>query len=137
MELLLTADPSIELINSYLKPGSCHIAQLNSEIVGVLVLNTINPETLEIKNIAVHESQQGKGIGNALLAYSEKISRESGYKKLVIGTGNSSFRQLNIYQKAGFEIDRIKKNYFTDNYEEPIFENGIQCKHLIILEKEL
>ncbi|MBT8233378.1 MAG: hypothetical protein KJN84_12165 [Bacteroidia bacterium] len=35
------------------------------------------------------------------------------------------------------EIQGIEKDYFIDNYKQPIFENGIQCKHLIILVKRL
>ena len=136
-DLLELADPSRVQIESYLNAGLCFIIRFESEIVGVIVLNEIDSTIIEIKNIAVRESEQGKGFGKALLKYSEKISRESGYQKLIIGTGNSSVRQLALYQKEGFEIDRIEKNFYLKNYTEPIFENGIQCKHMVILEKKL
>jgi len=45
--------------------------------------------------------------------------------------------QLHIYQKAGFEMDRIKKNFYLDNYPTPIFENGLLLKHMVILKKKL
>ena len=136
-DLLELADPSRFQIESYLNTGLCFIAKFKSEIVGVIVLNEIDSTVIEIKNIAIKESEQGKGFGKALLKYSEKVSRESGYQKLIIGTGNSSVGQLALYQKEGFEIDRIEKNFFLKNYTEPIFENGIQCKHMVILEKKL
>ncbi|MFC5046137.1 GNAT family N-acetyltransferase [Aquimarina hainanensis] len=137
MDLLELADPSRIQIESYLASGTCYIAVSNMETIGVIVLHKINATTIEIKNIAIKESQQKKGYGKALLAYAEKISRDSGFKKLIIGTGNSSIGQLTLYQKVGFEIDRILKNFFVEKYPNPIFENEIQCKHMLILEKDL
>lgn len=135
--LLELADPSTILVESYLKTGTCIIAKLESKIVGVLVLDQVDCDTNEIKNISILESEQGKGFGKKLLLYSEEFCRKKGYKKILIGTGNSSFRQLSIYQQAGFEMCRIEQNYFLKNYSEAIFENGLQCKHLIVLEKKL
>lgn len=131
------ADPSKIQIDSYLETGTCYVAKMDFKTVGVLVLNHIDSARIEIKNIAIAESQQGKGLGKALLRNAEMISRELGYQTLVIGTGNSSIGQLALYQKEGFEIAKIDKDFFIRNYTEPIFENGIPCKHMIILEKEI
>lgn len=136
-DLLELADPSRFQINEYLKTGTCYVAKVDAKVVGVLVLNQIDSTSIEIKNIAVDESEQGKGFGKALLRYAELVSRELGFEKLVIGTGNSSLNQLEFYQKEGFEMCEIQKDFFILNYTEPIFENGIQCKHMVILEKNL
>lgn len=136
-ELLLLADPSKEMIDSYLEKGKCYAARLESEIVGVLVLTPIDKNNIEIKNIAVHENWQAKGIGTRLLNFASRISLEMGFQKLSIGTGNSSIQQLALYQKQGFEISAIVKNFFTDQYSQKIIENGIECKHMIMLEKKL
>ncbi len=135
--LLELADPSISNIKQYLETGMCYVTKLNSEIIGAMILNKINPTTIEIKNISIKESAQRNGFGKLLLRYAEKVSRQSEYKKLIIGTGNSSIGQIALYQKEGFEMKRIKKDFFIKNYSKPIFENGIQCKHMIILEKDL
>ena len=42
-----------------------------------------------------------------------------------------------VYQKEGFEMKEIVKDFFLYNYDKPIYENGIQCKHMIILNKNL
>lgn len=136
-DLLELADPSRVRINEYLKTGTCYLAKVDSKVIGVLVLHPIDSTSLEIKNIAIDESEQGKGYGKELLGYSELVGRELGFEKLVIGTGNSSIGQLALYQKVGFEMSRIEKDFFINNYPEPIVENGIQCKHMIILEKVL
>jgi aminoglycoside 6'-N-acetyltransferase I len=136
-DLLELADPSRAQINEYLKTGTCYVAKIDTKTVGVLVLNQIDPTRMEVKNIAVKETEQGKGLGKALLRYSELTSRAAGFEKLVIGTGNSSIGQLALYQKEGFEMCRIEKDFFIRNYSEPIFENGIRCRHMVILEKDL
>ncbi|MGD1842835.1 MAG: GNAT family N-acetyltransferase [Thermonemataceae bacterium] len=136
-ELLTLADPSKKQIDAYLSDSTCFVAKLASETVGVIVLAKINTTTLEIKNIAVKASEQRKGFGKCLLRYAEKVGITQGYKKLVIGKGNSSIGQLALYQKEGFEISSIEKDFFLHHYEHPIVENGILCKHKIILEKAL
>ncbi|MEM6643857.1 MAG: GNAT family N-acetyltransferase [Bacteroidota bacterium] len=136
-DLLALADPSRSMINKYLKTGLCYLAKSGRKVVGVLVLNKIDKTRIEVKNIAIAEGEQGKGFGKALLEFCESVSRELGFDTLVIGTGNSSLDQLALYQKVGFEMFKIQKDFFIKNYSEPIFENGIQCKHMVILEKEL
>jgi len=135
--LLLDADPSIELVDKYLKVSEIYIAKLKNQIVGVYVLCPVNSELVEIKNIAVEEKFQGNGIGKLLLDDAFKLAKRKGYKELIIGTANSSVGQLYLYQKSGFEISNIKMNFFIDNYPTPFYENGIPVKHMIVLSKQL
>lgn len=136
-DLLELADPSRKQIESYLKTSSCHIITYENLAIGVLVLQAIDSTRIEIKNIAILPSEQGKGLGTQLLNYAEEYCRKEAYKSLIIGTGNSSIGQLALYQKLGFEIAEIKHRFFLEHYSEPIFENGIQCKHMIVLKKDL
>lgn len=135
--LLLLADPSKELIDDYLQIGECYIGKIETTIVGVFVLVPVEDKTLEIKNIAIDPNFQGKGYGKQLLRFAEEIAKQQAYQRLLIGTGNSSIGQLALYQKMGFEIDHLKKNFFIENYEESIVENGIVCKHMLMLVKEV
>lgn len=136
-ELLLSADPSIEAVNKYLKKGNCFAAFEDSEIVGVYVLISKSADTLEIINLSVVEEKQNKGIGKLLVADAKRRAKKAGAKKLIVGTGNSSINQLAFYQKCGFRISGIKKDFFVKNYKKPIFENSIQCRDMILLEMPL
>ena len=136
-ELLFDADPSMELIERYIKTSDVFIARVQNKIIGVYVLCPVNLDQVEIKNIAVRDTYQGKGVGKLLLADASAQSSAKGYKELIIGTGNSSVGQLYLYQKSGFEIFEIKWNFFIDNYSQPLFENGIQVKHMIMLSKKI
>lgn len=136
-DLLLLADPSKEMISDYIKDGVIHIAESESGIVGVVVLLPQTRETAEVMNLAVKEDSQGNGYGKKLLMHALKEAKSLGFKKVEIGTGNSSIHQLALYQKAGFRITGIDADFFIRNYDEPIFENGIQCMDKIRMSIEL
>lgn len=137
LALLLSADPSEVAIQLYLPDSTVFVAEINNQVIGEYVLYRINAQEVEIKNIAVDEVYQGKGIGKFLLNDAARQATNQGFSRLTIGTSNASIAQLYLYQKHGFEIYSIKYNFFVDNYAEPIFENGIQCKHMIMLSKTL
>lgn len=135
--LLLLADPSLEMIDAYLQNAVIYIAELQKETIGVYVLFSTGPETAEIKNIAVEPVHQGKGVGKMLLEHAAQMAKASGCNTLLIGTADSSISQLSLYQKAGFKITGLKKDFFSHNYDQPIYENGVQCKDMVILSKGL
>ena len=136
-ELLLLADPSRELVSVYLANGECYIAKLQGELVGEFLIMPRTPDVWELMNIAVTEARQGQGIGKALLAEAIRIVRQHGAKTFEVGTGNCGFMQLAFYQKAGFRIVGVERDFFLKHYAEPIFENGIQCVDMVRLELSL
>jgi len=137
IELLLTADPSENLVKEYLKMGICYIAEEKNQWIGVYVLLPIKEESIELINLAVVEIYQGKGLGKKLVMHAVKEAKKLGYKVIEVGTGNSSIGQLALYQKCGFRINRIDKDFFLINYEEEIYENGIQCVDMIKLTQDI
>jgi aminoglycoside 6'-N-acetyltransferase I len=136
-DLLLLADETKEIIDGYAKDGQTYVLEVNSQPIAVYVLQGIDKDRIEIKNIAVDSHYQGQGIGKFLLRDATSRAKEQGYSTILIGTANAAIKQLYLYQKEGFEMSSIKKNFFVDNYPAPILENGILCKHMIMLEKEL
>lgn len=136
-ELLLLADPSKDLVDEYLKKSDVFIASQDQETIGAIVLFRLTPETAEIKNVAVKSELQGRGIGSYLIENVIKVATLEKQKSICIGTANSSIGQLYLYQKLGFELTEIRTDFFTDNYAEPIYENGIRAKHLLILTRQL
>jgi len=135
--LLALADPSRELVDEYLKHSDVYLASQNETTLGVIVLCPLSAETIEIKNIAVSPQFQRQGVGRFLIDKAINIAALNKHTTIRIGTANSSIGQRYLYQKAGFELIEIKKDYFTDNYAAPIYENGVRAKHLLVLEKPL
>lgn len=136
-DLLLLADPSKVVVDEYIRRGYCFLAYWKDELVGEFVLIHTHPQTIEIVNIAVKEDFQGMGIGKALLERAIEESRSLKAKTVEIGTANSSFRQLKLYQMAGFRIFGVDTDFFLRHYDELIYEEGIQVKDMIRLRLEL
>ncbi len=136
-ELLLLADPSKELIDIYLLSSTVFIAQLNEKTIGTIVLFQMNETEVEIKNIAVEPVFQGQGIGQYMIEKAINFAKQKDFTNVYIGTANSSIGQLYLYQKMGFEIHEIKRNFFIEHYPNEIYEKGIQAKHMIVLKRKL
>lgn len=136
MDLLLIADPAIEAINEYLFRGELFICKMDKIVGAYIILNT-RPKTYELMNIVVDETYQGKGIAKKMISDAISRVKKMGGKTFEVGTGNSSIDQLAFYQKSGFRITGIDKDYFIDNYDEKIYENGIQCIDMIRLSMKI
>ena len=136
-ELLLDADPSRELVNAYLSAGVCVGAFYYERLVGQYVAKPRNADTLELMNIAVSPHARGAGVGKQLVAECLNRARDQGFATLEVGTGNSSIDQLAFYQKCGFRIVGVDRDFFVRNDPEPIVENGIPCRDMVRLAIEL
>ncbi|PHR91831.1 MAG: GNAT family N-acetyltransferase [Robiginitomaculum sp.] len=134
MALLLDADPDEAAVRAYLKTADILVANHNTAIIGIAVL-THQDGGFELRNIAVHNAHQGKGIAKQLISEIKTLAKNKGATTLEVGTGNSSLGQLALYQKCGFRLHSIDKNFFA-NYE-PIFENGIRCIDMVRLRAKL
>jgi len=135
-DLLQLADPDQAVLESYLFDSEIFVLEETSTLLGVLVLKKLGTNVFEIMNIAIEEKQQGKGWGKVLLNFGIEEAKKRKAKCLWIATGNSSIGQLALYQKIGFEMAEIRWDHFVHNYAEPIWENGIQCKHMVRLKME-
>ncbi|PLT46433.1 GNAT family N-acetyltransferase [Paenibacillus sp. FSL W8-1187] len=138
MELLLLADPSAEMVASYAERGECWLlADGDGPPIGAYVLLPTRPATLELVNVAVAEERQGQGLGKRLVLHAVERARELGAATLEVGTGNSSIGQLALYQRCGFRIAGVDRDFFVRHYDEPIVENGIPCVDMIRLSMDL
>ncbi|MFY0688944.1 MAG: GNAT family N-acetyltransferase [Cyclobacteriaceae bacterium] len=137
IDLLLLADPCKKKISEYIGSSEILGGYIGQDLVGIIVIVGISHDTMEVKNIAVQPTSQGMGYGKEMLLKAVEIAKERNLKRIKIGTGNTSIGQLTFYQNMGFEIQRVVKDFFTNNYPEPIYENGNQCTDMVELEMEL
>ncbi|MFN0222922.1 MULTISPECIES: GNAT family N-acetyltransferase [Paenibacillus] len=138
MELLLLADPSRSLVEEYLSRGMCYTApDAAGSAVGVYVLLPTRPDTVELVNVAVAEPHQGKGIGKMLVTHAVGEARALGYRTIEVGTGSTGVGQLALYQKCGFRMTGIDRDFFVRHYSEPIYENGMQLLDMVRLSQDV
>ena len=137
IDLLLLADPFLDMIQKYEKTGRIYLVKFSNKVIGVIVISEINNDTDEVMNVAIKEEFQNKGIGKQLIQFAINKSKSNGKKKLEICTGNSSITQLAMYQKLGFRMIGIELDFFTNKYKDKIIENGIEFRDKIRLQMVL
>ncbi len=132
-DLLLLADPSRPLVEEYLTNSLVLGFMAEGQVRGVVVLAPLSEASWEIKNIAVSPNHQGRGLGKALLRAALDLCKDRSAQEVWIGTGNSSLSQLALYQKMGFRMVEIVRDFFSQHYAEEIVENGIPCRDMVRL----
>src|ERR1700751_5394231 len=54
----------------------------DDKILGCCLLTKVDDKTVRLRQMAVPNNLQGKGIGRALMIFAENIARDQGYKVL-------------------------------------------------------
>ncbi|UXR54884.1 GNAT family N-acetyltransferase [Staphylococcus schleiferi] len=96
--LMLTADPNLEKVKAVFEAGKCYEWVEGKTLIGIAVVHERDTKA-EIMNLSVASQFEGQGYARKILDTLTKIYADEGYHYLSIGTGNSSLRQLKIYQK--------------------------------------
>ncbi len=89
----------------------------NNTIVGTLLLTPIDKNTTKMKQVAVENNHQGKGIGSKLIIFAEKTAIEHGFSKIIISSRTSV---LDFYKKMGYKTEG--KEYISKNTKIPHFK---------------
>ncbi len=132
IDLLLLADEQENMIDKYLEHGEMFVLDDNGIKAECVVIKETDG-IYEIKNIAVKPGCQRKGYGRTLIEF--LFSHYIECKIMLVGTGDSP-SIISFYQKCGFTESHRMKNFFTDNYDHPMFENGKQLVDMIYLKRE-
>ena len=132
ISLLLLADEQESMVDHYLEKGTMYVLE-DGNVKAECVVTDEGNEILEIKNIAVDPENQGKGYGKALIDFlASKYADE--YSILQVGTGDSLLT-VPFYEKCGFVRSHNIPNFFTDNYDHPIYECGVQLIDMVYLQR--
>ena len=134
LNLLLLADESEYMINKYLERGDL-FALYDEELKSICVVTEESSDKCELKNIATYKKWHGMGYGSKLIQYISEFYKGK-YKTMIVGTGDVP-KILRFYEKNGFSISHKIENFFTDNYEHPMFEDGVQLVDMVYLKKEI
>ena len=134
IELLLLADEDVRMIEKYLHRGEL-FALYDDGLKSVCVVTQESDDVCELKNIATYEKWHGKGYGSKLINH--VFSHYKGkYKEMLVGTGDITWI-IQFYRNNGFTISHRIQNFFTDNYDHPMFEDGIQLVDMVYLSTNL
>ena len=133
MDLLLLGDEQENMIKKYLYTGEL-FALYDNDLKTACVVTKENKETYEVKNLATYEKYHRKGYGTYMLNYIIENYKNK-CKKLLLGTGDNS-KILAYYKKFGFTYSHTIKDFFVNNYDHEMFEDGKQLVDMIYLKLE-
>ena len=132
LSLLLLADESEIMVDEYLERGEMFILYDNG-VKAECVVTKETDDTYELKNIAVFPDCKRKGYGRCLIEF--LLSYYSDCRTMLVGTGDCDWI-LNFYRSCGFKESHRIENFFTDNYDHPMFEDGKQLIDMVYLKIE-
>ncbi|MBF0715079.1 GNAT family N-acetyltransferase [Gemelliphila palaticanis] len=134
LDLLLLADEQESMIDKYLNNGKMYVLDDNG-IKSECIVTDEGDGILEIKNIATLPEYQGRGYAKTLIDFIVGKYKQE-YNILQVGTGDSPMT-VPFYEKCGFSRSHIIPNFFTDNYDRPIYECGVQLIDMVYLRRYL
>jgi predicted GNAT family N-acyltransferase len=73
----------------------------DDRLLGCCLLSPMDTSTIRLRQMAVPNSMQGKGVGRALMIFAENIARDQGYRKLCMHARKTA---LGFYEKLGYAV---------------------------------
>ena len=77
-------------------------------ILACCLLTKIDNTTVKLRQMAVQNNLQGKGIGASMMSFAETVARDKGYKRLMMHARNTA---IGFYEKFDF---KVKGNEFIE-----------------------
>ncbi|HEY5390617.1 MAG TPA: GNAT family N-acetyltransferase [Hanamia sp.] len=78
------------------------------KILGCCLLTKEDQNSVRLRQMAVANNLQGKGIGASMMNYAENIARDAGYKKIIMHARKTA---IGFYEKLGYIVTG---NEFTE-----------------------
>ena len=92
----------------------------DEDMLGCCMLVEENPETVRLRQMAVLNDLQGKGIGRALMNFAENLARDRGFRKLRM---HARKNVVGFYEKMGYKVE-------GDEFEEVTIPHFVMVKNL-------
>lgn len=134
LDLLLLADEQESMIDRYLERGEVFALYEDEDLKSICVVTEESEGIYELKNIATYPEQQRKGYGKYLIEFLFDYYKSYG-KVMLVGTGDVP-STISFYEHCGFVLSHRIENFFTDNYDHPMYEDGKQLVDMVYLKKE-
>ena len=134
LDLLLLADEQESMIDRYLERGEM-FALYDDDLKSICVVTNEGHGVYELKNLATYQKYQRRGCGGKLVDYICNYYWGE-CKTMLVGTGDVP-AIITFYERCGFVLSHRIENFFIENYDHPIYENGIQLIDMVYLKKDL
>jgi len=134
------ADNSAQELDAYIDAGRVLVAVCGDGIVGHLQLtDTERPDAAEVKNMAVAEAFQRRGLGRSLMTAAIDLARREGRSTVVVATAAAATDTLRFYQRLGFRMARVERDAFgpATGYAPGLELDGIELRDRVWLDRRV
>jgi N-acetylglutamate synthase-like GNAT family acetyltransferase len=70
------------------------------EILACCLLTRVDEKSLRLRQMAVQNNMQGKGIGASMMNFAETVARDKGFKKVMMHARKNA---MGFYEKLGYK----------------------------------
>ena len=112
-----------------------YLFQVDEQVVGAALMHW-NTHESELIYIVVDAAHRGQGYGQTALKAIFAVGQERGVEAVIVGTATTSVENIIFYQKCGFRMDSIRKNFF-DYFPVPVYEHGIEMRDMVVFRRPL
>ena len=134
------AEDSRAQLDSYLDSGRVLVALHGPDVIGHLqLIETDRPGEVELKNMAVREDLQGRGVGRQLVSAALDLVAAESASAMTVATAAADIGNLRFYQRQGFRMLAIERDAFTptSGYAPDIIIDGIDLRDRVWLDYQL
>lgn len=88
------------------------VAVYDEQVIGTVWLDRIQPDTIEIGNLAVVKEHRQQGVGAALLARAIEFATSEGVRHLELDVAIGNRRAQRLYERLGFRLAHRTTDYY-------------------------
>ena len=107
--------------------------------LGAVLVVIENDTRAELRAVAVAERAQGQGIGSRLINAVHDELRAKGITTVKVGTSSLATRELVFYQRLGFRLSHVERDYFNEarGYPPGLSDGGVPLRDMVWMDQTL
>ena len=135
--LLLLAEPSLSALQWSLAnlSDTVYAVREDDDLIAAATMRW-QGEPAEIVELAVASDHQRMGFGRQIIEWLIAEAIRRGKQQMIVGTANSSIDNIIFYQRCGFRMDHVRKDYFW-YYRDPVVESGLRVRDMLVFRYEI
>ena len=139
MPLIRLAEDSDSQLESSIGDGTMYVAEEGETPIGVVLVLDHGGSERELRYVAIAESHQRRGLGKAMLADVREAEAARGSARLLVGTSSADTGNLDFYQRCGYRLLSIERDYFTParGYPPDFVLNGLPAVDMVWMDLNL
>jgi len=139
LPLLFLADDAHAHVRDHRDDGDLFVYRDGADLLGAVQAVARDGGEVELTLVAVDEDRQGAGHGAAMLEAVVAALAARGTARVVVGTAAAGVGTIRFYQRCGFRMHRVERDYFDParGYDGTEMIDGVPVRDLVWFDRDL